>query len=238
MAKFILNRPDDSLSLSRGKIVLTAIKWLVILVVGTIVLRIACLAAYMAMGINPMELTNFGGDVTTHMANATWLTPLKLLFYCPIMEELIFRLGLSFKRKTVALWLGLLPLVCTFYFSESSRVWYILSGLTIVGIVIYWLLCRFTADDQWAEWRRKYIIPSMWVSAIGFGLVHFVAFSVLNWQIFPFAFATILIPMAGGCVFTYLRVNLGFWWGVLFHCIFNIPSVLLMLATMLLPNVK
>ena len=36
----------------------------------------------------------------------------------------------------------------------------------------------------------------------------------------------------GGCAITYARVNLGFWWGVLLHCIINIPSVLLIASSM------
>ena len=92
--------------------------------------------------------------------------------------------------------------------------------------------CHFTTDEQWKAWRKKYIIPAMWISVISFGLVHLRAFSVMDWQVLPFAFATILIPTAGGCAVTYARVNLGFWWGVLFHSIINIPSVLVIASAM------
>lgn len=235
MAKFILNRPDDSLSMSRGKIIGKTLIWMAILVVPAIILRVVCLAVYMSMGMNPMELTSFGGDAVTRMADATWKTLLQLMIYAPIVEELIFRLGLSFKRITAALWVGLLPLAIIFYFN-ICRIWYILLGLVVIGLLIYWLVVRYTTDEQWKHWRGKLIIPSMWISAVGFGLIHLVAFSVLNWQLLPFAISTILIPMAGGCVFTYARVNLGFWWGVLFHCIFNIPGVLMITVSMMLAN--
>jgi hypothetical protein len=36
----------------------------------------------------------------------------------------------------------------------------------------------------------------------------------------------IIAPLAGGCAITYARVNLNFWWGVLLHCLINIPAVL------------
>ena len=231
MAKFILNRPDDYLSLSKGKLIGTTLKWFVILMAGAILLRIVCVAVYMSMGVNPMELTKFGGDPTNYMGKASWKMLLWLLVAAPLIEEVMFRLGLSFKRQTVALWVGLLPVVCAYYLYKC-RVWYILLGLTAVGALLYWLICRFTTDEQWVEWRRKYIVPAMWISAIGFGLLHFRAFSVLNGQVFPFALTTILIPMAGGCAITYARVNLGFWWGVLLHCIINIPSVLLIASSM------
>ena len=70
----------------------------------------------------------------------------------------------------------------------------------------------------------------MWVSAMGFGLFHLNAFTVLNWQVFPYALVTILQPMADGCVNTYARVSLGFWWGVLLHFTKNLICVLLMVS--------
>lgn len=232
MAKFILNRPDDYLTLSNKKIIGRAFLWLVILIFCAGLLRMACVAIYMSIGINPMDLTTFGGDPANYMGHASWKTLLTLMLVAPLAEEIMFRLGLSFKRRTVALWLGLLPVVCAFYM-HKCHVWYILLGLVAIGALMYWLICRFTTDEQWEEWRRKYIIPAMWVSAIGFGLLHFKAFTVLNWQVLPFALSTILIPMAGGFAITYARVNLNFWWGVLLHCVINIPAVLLIALSML-----
>ena len=232
MSKFILNRPDDSLSMSRKQIVTTTLKWFLLLIGGAVVLRITCVVAYMFMGLNPMELTKFGGDPTTHMAGATWKTLFKLMIIAPFAEEAMFRLGLSFKRVTFALWIGLLPVVIAAYL-HHCKVWYVLLGLVIAGALLFSLVYRFTTDEQWKEWRGKFIVLAMWISAIGFGLLHFRAFSVLNMQVLPFAVATILIPMAGGCAITYARVNLGFWWGVLLHCIINIPSVLMIAVSMI-----
>ena len=226
MAKFILNRPDDSQILSPGKIIGTTLIWFVILMLGAVLMRVICVAGYMTQGINPMELTRFGGDPTNYFGKPFWRVLLKLMVIAPVVEEVMFRLGLSFKRQTVALWAGLLPLVSAYYLCRC-RAWYILLGIAAVGAVLYWLICRFTSDEQWKSWRTKYIIPAMWISAIGFGLMHLRAFSVLNGQVFPYALATILVPMAGGCAITYLRVNRGFWWGVLLHCLINLPGVIL-----------
>ena len=70
----------------------------------------------------------------------------------------------------------------------------------------------------------------MWVSAIGFGLLHLIAFTNYSWLLVPFMIAVIMSPLLLGCVITYVRVNLGFWWGVLFHVVNNIPVVLVLLA--------
>jgi membrane protease YdiL (CAAX protease family) len=231
MEKFILNRPDDFKTLSRKKIIGTTLKWFVLLMVGAMLLRIVCVVIYMSQGVNPMELTKFAGDPTTRMDHASWKTIAHLMIVAPVLEEVMFRLGLSFKRTIVALWVGLLPVVCAYYM-HHCRVWYILVGLVVVGALLFWLVYHFTTDDQWKVWRKKYVIPAMWISAISFGLVHFMAFTVLNWQVLPFAITTVLVPMAGGCAVTYARVNLGFWWGVLLHCIINIPAVLIIASAM------
>lgn len=231
MEKFILNRPDDFKTLSRKKIIGTTLKWFVLLMVGATLLRIVCVVIYMSQGVNPMELTKFAGDPTTRMDHATWKTIAHLMIVAPVLEEVMFRLGLSFKRTIVALWVGLLPVVCAYYM-HHCRVWYILVGLVVVGALLFWLVYHFTTDDQWKAWRKKYVIPAMWISAISFGLVHFMAFTVLNWQVLPFAIATVLVPMAGGCAVTYARVNLGFWWGVLLHCIINIPAIFMIASAL------
>ena len=51
MAMFILNRPDDYLSLSKKKIFGTAFLWLVILVFFAGLLRMACVSIYMSINI-------------------------------------------------------------------------------------------------------------------------------------------------------------------------------------------
>lgn len=231
MEKFILNRPDDFLSLSRGKIVRTALKALVLLMLSATMFRVACVAFYLSQGINPMELTQFGGDPSTYFGSVTWKTFVKLMLVAPVLEEVMFRLGLSFKCKTVALWAGLLPFVCAFYLFHC-REWYFLLAMIGVGVLLYWLIVHYAEDKDWDAWRSRYIIPAMWISAISFGLIHFKAFTVLNLQVFPFALATVLVPMAGGCAITYARVNLGFWWGVLLHCMINTPAVLTIVLSM------
>ncbi len=231
MAKFILNRPDDWQVMPLKKRIITTVKWYFILMAAAIVLRIVCFACYMANGLNPTELTTFGGDPTNHTGGPFWKTFIFLMVVAPVVEEVMFRLGLSFKRRTVALWAGLTPLACAAYLFHN-RDWLVLLLLAAVGALLFLLVMRNTTDEQWQTWRRRYIIPAMWASAIGFGLVHFMAFTVLNWQVMPFALATILVPMAGGCAVTYARVNLGFWWGVLVHCCINIPGVVMIASTL------
>ena len=226
MVKFILNRSDDCDTLSKGRIIANIPIWLVILYAGYLVLYVICMLIYGANGVIPTKLTEYAADPFLWKEQPFLLTILWFLILAPLCEESIFRLGLSFKRLTVGLWAGLLPVVVAWYVF-FCRLWYILLLFAIAGGLIFWLICRYTTDEQWKKWRKKCIIPAMWVTAIGFGLFHLNAFSVLNWLVLPYALVTILQPMADGCVFTYARVNLGFWWSVLLHFAKNLLVVLM-----------
>lgn len=227
--KFILNCPDDSQTLFPKRIFGKALLWLVIMYACAAVVRVICMAIYMANGLNPMELTQFAGDPTSRVGQDIGKTLLSLLIIAPLLEEALFRLPLSFKRTAIALWLALIPVISAFYFHEC-RVWYVLLALVTVGALIYYLVFRYTTDEQWGKWREKFIIWAMWIAAISFGLIHLRAFSVLNLQVLPWALATILIPLAVGCAVTYIRVNLGFFWGVMFHMLMNIPGCIVIIA--------
>lgn len=221
--KFILSCPDDRLTMSRWQILKKAIAWLAVLCLTTVAIRVACLIGYMAIGINPMELTQFGGDAKSH--DASLRTFFLLLVIAPVCEELLCRLPLAFKKKIVELWVILLPLVIAGYFFHQKN-WLLYLGLLILGTCLAWLINKYTTDEQWAAWRTRFIVPAMWTAAIIFGLLHLLAFTEMSFMLIPFIVTTIMVPFAGGCIFTYARVNLGFWWGVLFHMCFNIPALL------------
>ena len=229
---FILNQTSDKYTKTTGQIVLKAFLWLIGLMAVGVMLRVICVAIYMANGINPMEIAKFGGDPTTHMGNATWETILKLLLVAPICEEIIFRLGLAFNRKIDALWIGILPFIVALYFLHC-KTWYIILTLLVVGAVIYYFVYRFTTDEQWKEWREKYLKYAVWITAIAFGLMHLIAMSTITLQLLPFILTTILMPFLGGCAITYARVNLNFFWGILFHMAINIPGILMILMSMM-----
>lgn len=229
LPKFILNRPDDRDTQSKGRIIANTLIWLLIVFAGYVVLYIICMGIYGAIGVIPTKLTEYGADPFSWTDQPLSQAILWVLIIGPLSEELMFRLGLSFKRQTVALWAGLLPVVLAGYVFYC-RVWYILMILVFVGCLFFWLIYRYTTDEQWKNWRKKYIIPAMWVLAIGFGLFHLNAFTVLNWQVLPYALVTILKPMGDGCAMTYARVNLGFWWGVLLHMLLNLPATLVIIS--------
>ena len=227
---FILNRTHDWATMPKRKILGTAIIWFLAMIVLSSAIIIGITMIYKGMGIEPDRLTQFGGDIKAQQGKPLLQTILMLLVIAPVVEEIIFRLGLSFKRQTVALWAGLLPIAIAAYLFQCYQNWPLLALMAAIGVLLYWLIVRHTTDELWAGWRQRYLRVAMWVSAIAFGLIHLKAFSVLTWGLLPYCLAITLRPGLVGCVFTYARVNLGFWWGVLFHIVNNLPGVLMLMA--------
>lgn len=228
--KFILNCTNDWATLPKKKIILKAVIWFILLSVASIIPILICQLAYSSQGIDPTQLTKFGGDVSTRKDNPLGQTILLLMVIAPIAEEIIFRLGVSLKRHAVALWVGLLPVTIAAYFYDAYDNWMVMAVTIIAGVIMYGLVMRFTTDAQWDRWRARYLRPVMWLSAIGFGLIHLRAFSVITWMLLPYCLTVCLRPAFLGAAITYTRVNLGFWWGVLLHAANNVPGVLVLLA--------
>ena len=227
---FILNRTNDWATLPKKKIILKAVIWFILLTAVSIIALMLCQMAYMSQGIDPTQLTQFGGDVSTRMDKPVGQTILLLMVIAPIAEEILFRLGVSLKRQAVALWAGLLPVTIAAYFYDAYSNWMVMAATIITGAVLFWLVIHFTTDEQWDRWRARYLRPVMWASAIGFGLIHLKAFSVITWMLLPYCLTICLRLALIASVITYVRVNMGFWWGVLFHTLNNVPGVLVLIA--------
>ncbi len=213
----------------KKRIIATAIIWYFIFLLINFSIIIVVTIVYNKMGVDPGQLTKFAGDRSLFMDRPLWYIT-QILFIAPVVEEIIFRLELSFKRQTVALWAGLLPVSIVGYLLDSEN-WMLMAGMLLTGGVLYWLVMRYTTDEQWAQWRSRYLHPAIWLSALAFCLLH-LRFTFLTWCLLPYCLAIILRPGLVGCILTYVRVNLGYWWGVLFHAANNAPAAVLMLLSM------
>lgn len=224
---FILNRTDDWATMPKKRILAKAILWYFVFLLVNFVIIVGVTMIYNSMGVEPNQLTRFAGDYHGFLDRPLYYITMAILIG-PIVEETIFRLGLSFKHQTVALWLGLLPASIAGYLLDYTENWILMASMILIGIVLYWLVMRYTCDEQWAQWRSDYLHPAIWISAIAFGLMH-LQFSVLTWFLLPYCLAIVLRPGLVGCILTYVRVNLGFWWGVLFHAANNLSGAALLL---------
>ncbi len=228
--RFILSRNEDYLSHSKKWILGYGLLFWLITRIAVMVIMAVCMAVYTNYGLNPQELTKFGGDPTVTKATRSLLRALLMTaLIAPLFEEILFRFGLSFKRISVATSLAFIPLFPAFSHNASTTLsmWIISLGIAVATFCFVYF---YTSDNFWQNKKRHWQVPAIWFSSIAFGLVHLVAFSTLDWLILPYALCVILAPFFAGCACAYLRVNLGFGWAVAMHIFNNIPGIIVMLC--------
>lgn len=228
--RFILSRTDDYRIHSKKWIVgYGMLFWLISRIIAML-LVIGCVAVYNTFGMNPETHTSFAGnpETTRKLGSITYVL-LTTSIVAPVLEECIFRLGLSFKRWQVALAVASIP---------TYILWQHLSSLTIVSallyiasiIAVFSLVYGLTSDSLWDELKKTYYNLTIWFSAIAFGLIHLIAFSNYSLALLPYMLCVVSVPFFGGCAMTYYRINLGFWWGVGMHIFNNLPAIVLLIS--------
>lgn len=228
--KFILNRTDDYLTHSRKWILgYGMLFWITTRLIAAAIL-IGCVAIYKSNGLDPESMTQFGGSPGRAVGmGRMWFVVSTIAFMAPLLEECIFRLGLSFKRWQIALGIAAIPLY---------MLWQLIPHF-VVGKAVIYLLCavgvfcliRFGSSEKfWQEKKAYELRPTVWASAIAFGLIHLIAFTHYSPVLIPYMLCVILIPFFAGCAATYYRVNLGFWWGVGIHIFNNLPGLAIILS--------
>ncbi|MCM1452771.1 MAG: CPBP family glutamic-type intramembrane protease [Clostridium sp.] len=228
--KFILSRNEDYRSRSKKWMVGYALLFWLISRIIVVALMGVCMFAYEKHGINPRELTSFGGDPAVALSSRGLLRALLMTaLIAPLFEELLFRFGLSFRRVSVGVSLACLALFPAFSHSKTDTPMFWIISCCIAAAVF---CCIFfaTKDEFWRKMKARWQIPAIWVSSIAFGLAHLCAFSALSWTLLPYALVTSLAPFFAGCSCAYLRVNLGFGWGLAMHIFNNLPGIVLMLC--------
>ncbi|MBD5357972.1 MAG: CPBP family intramembrane metalloprotease [Bacteroides sp.] len=228
--KFILSRTEDYQFHSKKWIVGNALLfWLITRIIAAAIL-IGCTAIYKSYDINPETLTAFNGDpsVARHFGKII-NSLLSIMLIAPIIEEGIFRLWLSFKKWQVALSLTLIPLTIIWQNYKSFALWQS-TVFVIVSAIVFYGVYYGCNQNFLNDIKKHHLVLAAWITSIGFGLIHLIAFSTLTWSLLPYCLCIILIPLFAGCACTYLRINLGFWWGLGMHIFNNIPAAIVMLS--------
>ncbi len=232
MKLLLLNRTDERATLTVRRILLNALIYYVVTRVAvTLLIGAATVWCIGVKGFNPMEQLQFAGSPQQVAAGGSSMLMRvgMLLIFAPLVEELAFRLGLSFKRRDVAIGAGAL----TFFVMSQvvrmtglSHTWLWALPFGVAAGVWAW---RSSASVDFEAMRRRWLVPAMYASAALFGLAHLFAMSGLTWGMLPFALLICLMLFFTGAVFTYLRVNLGFGWGLLAHVVNNLPALMMLL---------
>lgn len=229
--KFILSRTDDYRHHSKKWIVGYGFLFWLITRILMVVVMFACGAIYEHYGIDAEQLTKFAGDPTNLKS---MLSPgyavLLLGIVAPILEECIFRLGLSFKRWQIAAGLAAIPLYIMF---QRLGTLTLSSGLLFVLVTIVVFCAVYSPFNQtfWSKLKVSWYHPMIWISSIAFGLLHLMAFTDFALYLLPYMLCIVAMPFFGGCAIAYYRINLGFWWGVGLHIFNNLPAIMVVALT-------
>lgn len=203
--KFILSRTDDVRIHSKKWVVGYGLLFWLISRIVAMLLIIGCVAIYKACGIDPESQTSFiGNPETAKKIGPSIYVLLTVSLAAPLLEECIFRLGLSFRRWQVALAASSIPAYILWQHMYSFSVVYV-SICVFAIVVLFSVIYFFTTDSFWNSQKKKYYKPSVYVTAIAFGLLHIIAFSNYNYTLIPYMLCVISVPFFGGCAITYYR---------------------------------
>ena len=223
--KFILNRTDDYLHHSKKWMIGHALLFYVASIFCFVALQMVCSYIYGLFGVSPESLTKFGGDPQYQIQKKSTLEfLLSVLLVAPLCEEVIFRFGISLKRNAVALWVAIAPAILTWYLISKNCI--IVGVALLIGLLIGAYIFFGTDDSLWDKVRAKMSLAVVWISALAFGLLHLNAFTDMSWVILPYALCICVWPFLGGCAITYLRMNMGFFAGLIMHIVVNLPGVI------------
>lgn len=228
--KFILSRTNDYKLHTKKWIVCYGLLFFLSGCLLSMLLIMGCLAIYKYFGIDPETITKFAANTESCIKLCPTLYSLSsVCLITPLLQECIFRLGLSFRRWQVALAVASIPIYL---------LWMRLDHLTL-GVTSKYVLCVVaafsavyygTTDSFWKEQKYRYHEAAIWISSISYGLIYILDFSSYSLSLIPYMLCVISIPFFGGCTITYFRLNLGFWYGVLFHIFNNLPAIIILMT--------
>ena len=156
--------------------------------------------------------------------------PIFVILIGPFLEELMFRLPLVINRKNFIIAVS----IAIFYFFgikiskvslQNFNEWY----FKILAIIIFLILNKFIIHRKILHYlENNLFIQYYYFSIILFGMLHIINFnSLIPENLIVFAPIFVLPQIILGFFVSYLRINNGFYWGLLFHCLYNSLSFLI-----------
>lgn len=219
---------DHKYTLSKKEIILKGVlfylKSIIILIV--VVLSIIFILNLFGVNTEPLKYP-LTAEKAEMIEKGIFYALFLVVFFAPFIEELCFRLGLSFNRKHVAISVGAIAYFLSSQLSGSGYFDYILYKLTfaiIAGLLMY-RVKQATLDNV----RQKYGKGIIWVSILLFGFLHITNYDVQATYLLPLYFVMCLPQVLMGIVFVYFRLNLGFIYALGLHCMLNGTSFLISL---------
>lgn len=187
--------------------------------------------------INLLGWYNADGHAVAEMLRAlpVWAFLLLVIMVIPLVEELIFRYGLRFKRGYIFFVFTVILIVLggfAFYLLPLVGALAVTVVLAVL-LVLYLLNADAMGDFLEQVWPKMYGIV-FYTVALLFGLVHITNFTSFNYA----SAAVLLVPVLiapqiwAGLLIGYMRVKHGFFWGYFLHAGHNAFFFILALAFM------
>lgn len=157
---------------------------------------------------------------------------LYILVLGPLIEELISRLYLNLKKRSI-----LITLVCLFSLTLKFTNLNIdlKSFFLMFLIIVLAFFILISRQEVISFFGKKYFILIFYFSCLSFSFLHFSNYSKILSDNYFWLLPILVIPQfIMGIFFGYFRIKLGFFWGVILHTCMNIPAVLIYITTKLL----
>jgi len=90
-----------------------------------------------------------------------------------------------------------------------------------LGLRRKYVLKSIFSEQEWHRWFPFFVYSS----TIIFGLVHITNYANTEWIFFVLAPFIILTQLTGGFIIAYLRVRFNFWWGYMYHALWNFTAI-------------
>lgn len=163
----------------------------------------------------------------------TWGYYVAIVMIVPLIEELLFRGILHYSRWFIAFVFSFVLMTLAKYTGTFDRIgWHI--GFTYLACfasipLIYVFTKRF--DDTFEAFWAKNFTYIFHLVAVGFGLVHLSNYSDINNYLF--AIPLVISQIISGYVLGFVRMKLGFGYGVALHSAWNFIASFGMLVVLL-----
>jgi hypothetical protein len=196
-----------------------------------------CLWAFLSIWVDWLVRSNYGVSIWQNnlgikaviKQKGLWQTLLFIGFHMPILEEISFRLWLSFKKYHI---------LTGFFF-----LLYIISGLLdtycesifrvpFIAVLtsIFWLFIKDISSESMVRFSSKNLNYAKLLSIALFGFMHIANFIPLDVKIL-FVYPFLIIPqLIAGYYLKKIRLELGFMWSVSIHILNNLLSFILNIA--------
>lgn len=178
-----------------------------------LVLTLSIIIPY-ALILDAAGMDQFDHKLEELLKKSKWIVAIAAIFLAPLLEEPIFRLHLDLKKSSIWWGIGLSVLML-------GEAWW---PVALLWVYLFFLLYRLSKGNPLS---LKYVL---WISSALFALVHMGNFSDFDYgRYFYWVPFMVGAQFMAGLVLSYIRLNHGMKWGMIFHGVYNavliIPAV-------------